>query len=655
VSPSLAVLLLIGIVIGAGAVAATVGFQLAYADRIPAGVRVMGLDLSGRTRVEAHGLLQAEGATLLRRGVTLRAGGQEWEFTARGLGASLEADSLLEEAYGVGREGNPLQRAATQWGALLFGQALSGPALEFERNTQEAALQRIAAEIDRPVENARIELASSRDGVAVVLVPEAVGTRLATAESARRVQAAIAAGLPAVVDLVVETDLPAVTAGDLQAVKSQAERMLASPLSLTFADRRWTISREEIARTLAFERTGGNSVQITVDPDALSGTFDRIAREVDQPPLNARFEWVGGNLRLIRESQDGRGLDRNRLKSLLRERLATEDRAIALPIVATSPAVLSADGPALGIKELIKEGRTAFPGAVPEKRHNIGLAASRLHGTVVPPGGTFSFNREVGPTTLAAGYRTGWGITLSASGAQTIPSVAGGICQVATTLFHPVFHSGYQIEERHSHLYWIQSYGQAPLGMKGLDATVDEDYGVDLQFINPTSDYLLIQARVEGTNLSFGLYGTKPKWDVKIEGPAITNVVSTNRAAVRQADSSLPAGRTLQVEAAEDGFDATVTRTVTQGSDVRTLGLKSHYIPSRNVVLHGPDVEPEPAPPAANPGSAARGLAARPAGGEPEAAPPAASPSSAARGLVARPAGGEPEAAPPAASPGAAE
>ena len=59
---------------------------------------------------------------------------------------------------------------------------------------------------------------------------------------------------------------------------------------------------------------------------------------------------------------------------------------------------------------------------------------------------------------------------------KTVPSVAGGICQVATTLFHTVFWSGYQIEERNYHLYWIPSYTSR--GVEGLDATVDEEAGL---------------------------------------------------------------------------------------------------------------------------------------------------------------------------------
>src|SRR5262249_46549814 len=152
-------------------------------------------------------------------------------------------------------------------------------------------------------------------------------------------------------------------------------------------------------------------------------------------------------------------------------------------------------------------------------------------------------------------------------------------------LFQPVFHAGYAIEERYSHAYWITSYGQAPLGMKGLDATVDEEAGLDFQFINTTSDPLLIQSRVDGSTLYFGLWGVKPTWDVKIDGPAFTNIVTANPEIKREDEPTMPAGRTLQVEAAQDGFTAVINRTVTApGEAPRTLKLTSVYQPARNVI-----------------------------------------------------------------------
>src|SRR5205823_4292954 len=109
-------------------------------------------------------------------------------------------------------------------------------------------------------------------------------------------------------------------------------------------------------------------------------------------------------------------------------------RQIALPIQVT-PAIKSADRAAFGPLELIEQSSTTYAGSIPERAHNVELAASRLNGTVVAPGQTFSFNEALGPQTLDQGFQWAWGIAGGAGGAQTVPSVGGGICQVATTLF----------------------------------------------------------------------------------------------------------------------------------------------------------------------------------------------------------------------------
>src|SRR5207248_1231991 len=120
------------------------------------------------------------------------------------------------------------------------------------------------------------------------------------------------------------------------------------------------------------------------------------------------------------------------------------EHTVALPVAVVDPAVPSMDPQSLGITELIDRGSTSFAGSIPEKKHNIQLAAQRLNGVVVPPGGTFSFNDAVGPTTIDAGFQWRVGITSGNAGPRTVPSVAGGLCQVATTRFHPVFRLVFQ-------------------------------------------------------------------------------------------------------------------------------------------------------------------------------------------------------------------
>src|SRR5947209_7593093 len=101
------------ILFGLGAalfITATVGVQLAFSERIPSGVQVLNVDVSGRTRAEARGLLQAAASSLLRQPVVLRVGERQWESTPRELGMQIDTNALVDQAYGVGREGSVFDR-----------------------------------------------------------------------------------------------------------------------------------------------------------------------------------------------------------------------------------------------------------------------------------------------------------------------------------------------------------------------------------------------------------------------------------------------------------------------------------------------------------------------------------------------------------------
>jgi hypothetical protein len=211
-----------------------------------------------------------------------------------------------------------------------------------------------------------------------------------------------------------------------------------------------------------------------------------------------------------------------------------------------------------------------------------------------------------------------------------------------------VFWSGYQVEERNYHLYWITGYTSR--GVEGLDATVDEEADLDFRFINNSENYLLIQSWVEGGRVVFGLYGTKPSWTVKVQPGERTDVQKASQDQVVEEEPTLPAGQRLAVEGAMDGFKVTNTRTVTTaGQEPRILRLNSVYRSSRNVVLVGTggrpagpsQVTPNRAAPASN--------QAAPAAPKPTAAP---KPQAAQPTAVPKPAPTQPAAAPrPAAAP----
>ena len=65
----------------------------------------------------------------------------------------------------------------------------------------------------------------------------------------------------------------------------------------------------------------------------------------------------------------------------------------------------------------------------------------------------------------------------------------------------------------------------------------------------------------------FGLYGTKPNWNVKVQPGERTDVQKASQDQVVEDEPTLPAGQRLAVEGAMDGFKIVNTRTVTQAGE----------------------------------------------------------------------------------------
>lgn len=496
----------------------------------------------------------------LARPLVVRAGDQTWTLTAGDLARLLTVD-------------------------LTTGQVL------VEEKALADWLAARAAAFDRPAVEARLVV-----GETVVLQPEQAGRQIDRPAALQALRSALR-GEAGEIALPVQTLRPPVTAAMLQVAFDRAQRLVAGDLRLTYGDRSWTLPRA--ALLAALQITGsGPATQVGLRREALAERLAPIRQAVDQPARDARFRFQNGRVEVVAPEQEGRSVDVAATVEQIERALLAGRTEVPLVVRVTSPTFTAADRARIDIREPIMDAATSFAGSVPARAHNIRLAASRLDGVVVPPGGVFSFNTALGPTTLDAGYQIGWGITLANEEVRTVPSVAGGICQVATTLFHAVFWAGLEIVERYPHLYWIPRYGLPPRGLKGLDATVDEEYGLDFRFRNTTGHWLAIEARTEGTTLRFVLYGTRPDWEVQVEGPIITDVVPADPTVVEQPDPSRPVGERLQIEAAQDGFVSTIIRTVRRNGQVlsRTV-IRSAYHPARNVVLVGTKpVTPTPTP-----------------------------------------------------------
>ena len=139
-----------------------------------------------------------------------------------------------------------------------------------------------------------------------------------------------------------------------------------------------------------------------------------------------------------------------------------------------------------------------FSSSPANRKFNIKKAASALNGKIVQPGETFDFNRVVGPTSQATGYRNAKVIF----DGDFVDGYGGGVCQVSSTLFNACLNSGVDITQRRNHSLRISYYPP------GYDAAVN--YGsLNFKFKNTYKVPVKIKATADNSNITIELIAMK--------------------------------------------------------------------------------------------------------------------------------------------------
>ena len=149
---------------------------------------------------------------------------------------------------------------------------------------------------------------------------------------------------------------------------------------------------------------------------------------------------------------------------------------------------------------------TKYDGGNVNRSTNLAIAARKINGTVVMPGDTFSYNATVGQRTIAAGYKDA---AIYQNG-KVVDGLAGGICQISSTLYNSVLLANLDIVSRKNHGF-VTSYIGA-----GRDATVV--YGaVDFRFKNTRKYPIKIVASVSNGIAKISIFGVKEEVEYNVD------------------------------------------------------------------------------------------------------------------------------------------
>src|SRR5260221_1034754 len=285
--------------------------------------------------------------------------------------------------------------------------------------------------------------------------------------------------------------------------------------------------------------------------------------------VDAIFTFQDGKVTTFRPSSDGQEVDMSRLQQDIIAKIPyiltnthPENFIIHIPLHIIKPKIATSDVNNLGITQLIGQGTSLFQHSIPGRIYNVELAASRINGTLIPPGEEFSFAKTVGDVSAFTGYQQAYVI----QNGKTVLGDGGGVCQVSTTLFRAALSAGLPITERHAHAYRVGYYEED--GPPGIDATVYVP-SIDLKFKNDTGHYILIQTAVDPSilRLTFYLYGTSDGRTVSMTTPVVIGETHPPPT-IYTDDPTLPTGTLKQVDFSAWGANVKFSRTVTKDNKV---------------------------------------------------------------------------------------
>ncbi|WP_428264046.1 VanW family protein [Haliangium sp.] len=391
---------------------------------------------------------------------------------------------------------------------------------------------------------------------------------------------------------------------DVALARQAAEALIGDDLVLAIGERSTTVRWSELglavdpdaissaARIAAVAGTDLDQVrQALADAGAVPVLLDRTrAGEVlaelkthyDLAPHDARMDL---DAHTIHRERAGLSVDIFAALGSLQAAAQSGAAEVTLDTVDTPPEVTVADLGIDDISHVLASFETRYSPGDRTRNFNLELAASKLNGYVLQPGVEFSFNEIVGPRTEEEGYKIAHVITAG----EMVDGLAGGTCQISTTLHGAAFFAGLDI------LRALPHSRPSTYVTMGLDATVVYPQ-VDVVLANPYDFPVVIHYKVSGGTARVEILGRERPYDEVIYERKMVERLDFDT--VTREEPSMPIG-TMTID--QNGFYGykveKVRKFVKDGKVVKRDKWNIRYKPVTEYVRNGVNPDPNVLPP----------------------------------------------------------
>jgi len=588
-----------------------VSYASSYTERVLPGVHIGDVNLGGMSRDEVRAFLELMNEKLIDAGITLT-------FAVDGNTQRVHIDPTLVSADNFielirmdveretdrmityQKEGNVLVRG---WSAVLV--RIVRPHLELMSVTLDTdQLVEVVSEQLRPYTTIPRE-----PGVVVTdtkpLTYEFVSSTTGVTFSYDDIMGKIIASWNTLsipeVSVVRSVTEPTFTDADVQGIAERIPGIIdGGPLVLSYANTQtkqessWTLYPEKFASWLEIQETDqGTAFGLSVA--STTAYFEEvIVPDLGQDAREARFA-IGQNGKVseFQGAQKGIALDMpatyELINALILERnwdagATSTVSGVTVVTKEVEPSVQTSDVNDLGISEILGTGYSNFSGSPTNRVKNIRHAVEdKLNGLLIKPDEEFSLINALKPFTLEGGYLP----ELVIKGDEIIPEIAGGLCQVGSTMFRTVMNSGLDVTQRRNHSLVVSYYNDHRNGQPGTDATI-YDPAPDFRFKNDTGHYILITTNMntQTGDLTFTFWGTSDGREAYYTEPVVHRWIATGPERVTETTKLAPGVRNCQ--SAHPGAETSFTyvKTLPNGEVIKEV-FSSYYRPLPKICLVG--------------------------------------------------------------------
>ena len=383
------------------------------------------------------------------------------------------------------------------------------------------------------------------------------------------------------------------------------EQILNQKVVLTFEDKDWTFSFEELGisadaeviaqRAFDVGRSGDlrqraqfvsellmaeedMQIDTVFNEEQLMQIVESLDEEIKQEAVNAQLSRKNSKFVITPEKN---GLELNAAMTVKDIQTAlkngTDNQKISLAVKEVKPEIT--EELLKNVKDNIGSGSTYYSTSNADREQNLIVGASKLNGMLVMPDEVVSFNSMVAPITAENGYKAANVI----QGDEYVLDLGGGLCQVSTTLYNAVIRAELEVIERDCHAF------PSDYVSMGLDAAVAQGY-IDFRFRNDTGYPIYITMWCGGGEIGAAIYGKEIHDDSrKISFDyVITDVIEKPKAKEVVDPKLKPGERVVEVEG-HTGYTVDTYKTVTENGESYTEWFStSYYMASADKVRVGP-------------------------------------------------------------------